>query len=82
MRIQGTKIMRIHADADADADPQHWLKLKPKQENICKFSLVDTKLFFPIRTLESGMISKGIVDDQLPLLVLQEAFIHTNRLQF
>ncbi len=26
MRIQGTKIMRIHADADADADadPQHW----------------------------------------------------------
>jgi hypothetical protein len=26
MRIQETKIMRIHADADADADPQHWLQ--------------------------------------------------------
>ncbi len=23
MRIQETKIMRIHADADSDADPQH-----------------------------------------------------------
>jgi hypothetical protein len=26
MRIQETKTMRIHADAGADADPQHCLK--------------------------------------------------------
>jgi hypothetical protein len=24
MRIQFTKMMRIHADPDADPDPQHW----------------------------------------------------------